>query len=210
MEVGIFELEVREKKNQAFLQKSKTGSRGGSKSRKGMRTPYDSLKPHEKRKLNGEVQVTMYETILTKEEFDLKDKEMQKLMLTRWRELYSNKEIQSQMKLHNVSYYKLVDELGLPKKESTPRSPRTPRKSKTIAVVDKAPELLEFAPESQVAIPEEEPPKVKPILISKGLHLEYNGEYNADQLSKIFTKLQLLIEGEENKFNVSISLTERT
>jgi hypothetical protein len=50
---------------------------------------------------------------------------------------------------------------------------------------------------------------IRPLLITKGMHLEYNGDYDAEQLSRIFTKLQLLTEGEENKFNLSISITER-
>jgi len=41
LERGIFDLEVREKKNQAYLNKARTGSKGGSRSRKGMNTPYD-------------------------------------------------------------------------------------------------------------------------------------------------------------------------
>jgi hypothetical protein len=47
-------------------------------------------------------------------------------------------------------------------------------------------------------------------ILTQGLHLEYNGEFDAEQLSKIFTKLQLVTDGEENKFYLSISLTEKT
>jgi hypothetical protein len=52
---SIFDLEIREKRAQAFLNKSKTGSKGGSKSRKGMRTPSDYLTRKERKELNGEV-----------------------------------------------------------------------------------------------------------------------------------------------------------
>jgi hypothetical protein len=51
MEIGIFDLEVKEKKNQAYMNRAKTGSRGGSKSRKGMNTPYDYLTTKEKKKI---------------------------------------------------------------------------------------------------------------------------------------------------------------
>ena len=48
----------------------------------------------------------------------------------------------------------------------------------------------------------------KPILLTKGLHLEYNGTYDVEALSKIFTKLQLIIDGDTNKYNISLSLSE--
>jgi hypothetical protein len=197
MEVGIFDLEVREKKNQAYLNKQKTGSRGGSKGRKGMRTPYDSMTLKEKRKLNGEVQVTMYETILTYDEFILKDESLQKTLLTRWREIYDNQKIKAEMQMSNASFYKLVSSLGLASKKGVSR----PRKAKGVAKVEEV--------KTEALAPNVEP-QIKPLLISRGLHLEYNGEYSPDQLQKIFTKLSLLTEGEENHFTVSISLTERT
>jgi hypothetical protein len=43
----------------------------------------------------------------------------------------------------------------------------------------------------------------------EGLHLEYNGIYDAEQLSKIFTKLQLITDGEECKFQLNITLSEK-
>jgi transposase len=204
MEVGIFDLEVREKRNQAFLNKARTGAKGGSRSRKGLRTPFDSMSAAEKRKMNGRVETVMYETIIPVAEFRLKDNDMQKLMLSRWREIYSNEDIRKQMKVSNKVYYDLVETLNLPKK---PRGKHAPRQSKpkTIAIIEN-----QQAPETQTMLELEvqEEPKTK--LITNGFHLEYHGDYTADQLSKIFTKLQLLVEGEENKFSLSISITERT
>lgn len=202
---GIFELEVREKRNQAFLNKSKTGSKGGSSSRKGMRTPFDSMTAKEKRKLNGEVQVTMYETILNHEEFALKDESLQKLMLTRWRELYDNIKIMKDMGLTNANYYKIVGALGLTQKRGGYVKRKTVLKGKDTEEKTKAPEPI-LEPQTK-AVEIQEP---QPILLTRGLHLEYNGEYTAEQLQKIFTKLQLITEGEENKFTLAISLTERT
>jgi len=201
MEIGIFDLEVKEKKNQAYMNRAKTGSRGGSKSRKGMNTPYDYLTTKEKRKLNGEVSgFNMYETILEHQEFELKEIEMQKILLTRWRELYDNKKIMAEMGLPNAQYYKLVNSLGLVTTRGGARTrtskPRKVKESKTLLE-----SALELAPEST--------PEIKPVLISRGMCFEYYGEYNAEAIIKIMTKLQLLVEGEENDFNLAISLTER-
>lgn len=202
MELGIFDLEVREKRNQAFLNKAKTGAKGGSQSRKGVRTPYDTMSAKEKRKLNGEIKTVMYETIIPYSEFKMKDIDMQKLMLTRWREIYSNDIIKEQMKIHNKGYFDLVEALNVPKKARGKSAVGRKSEKKTIAIVETKdkPDNLDF----EVAQP------VKQTLITTGLHLEYNGEYTAEQLSKIFTKLQLLTDSEENKFSLSISLTERT
>jgi hypothetical protein len=201
MEVGIFDLEVREKRNQAFLNKARTGAKGGSRSRRGLKTPYDSMSASEKKKLNGEVKTVMYETIIPYSELKMKDIDMQRLMLTRWREIYSNDEIKEQMKLHNKAYYDLIEALNLPKK-ARGGSVRRKSKDKTLAIIE-----TETKPQEPI-VEATEPIQQK--LITNGLHLEYNGDYSADQLNKIFLKLQLLTEGEESKFSLSISLTERT
>jgi len=41
------------------------------------------------------------------------------------------------------------------------------------------------------------------------LDLKYNGVYQSEDLSRILTKLQLLIEGENNSFVVSIKVQEK-
>jgi hypothetical protein len=51
----------------------------------------------------------------------------------------------------------------------------------------------------------QQPKNLQPV---EGLHLNYNGIYDAEQLSKIFTKLQLLTDEENCKFKLHISLTE--
>lgn len=44
--------------------------------------------------------------------------------------------------------------------------------------------------------------------VAEGLNLNYNGSYDVDQLNKLFTKLQLLLDGEENKFKIQLSISE--
>lgn len=219
---SIFEREVREKKNQAFLNKARTGSRGGSRSRKGMNTPFDYMSKKEKRKLNGEVASYNMHTILNWNEFEQKDTDTQKLLLTKWREIYSNDAIMAELsqgrpkKLNAQSYADIVNKLGCPKKDRSGKRNRVakpklepfrfdtaidPKKAETKDLTETT-----LALEFEAPAPKEEP---KQVIITSGLHLEYNGSYDADQLNKIFTKLQLLVDGEENKFNISLSITEK-
>jgi hypothetical protein len=199
----IFNDDIRDKKrtgNGAFHMRGKGVKHGMNGA---LKTPYHYMKAKEKRQLNGEVKVfNMYETILTKEEFFLKDIETQKHMLARWREIYSNTIIKKEMGLHNAGFYNLVEKLGLPKKDRGGARDTKTRKSVVKTTVPMEQPLVEQTQHI-------EQPTIRPQIISNGLHLEYNGEYTADQLSKILTKLQLLTEGEENKFLFSLSITER-
>lgn len=218
LEKSIFDLEVREKKNQAFLNKARTGAKGGSRSRKGMNTPFDYMSKAEKKKLNGEVRVgNMYTTILNWTEFEQKDRETQKNLLTKWREIHPNTEIMKALsegrksKLNSQSYADIVNDLGCPKKSRNVNSgPRKAKaKTKAVAVSPEVHSTLEFALD-EPAKKEIQEEVVKTMLISKGLHLEYNGNYDVDSLNRLFTKLQLLIDGEPNKYRISLSLSEIT
>lgn len=197
----IFLDEIREKR--------KTGSGAFHRRGKGvkhnvngaLRTPYHFMKEKERKKLNGEVVVSfMYETILQKEEFLLKSTEVQKLMLTRWREIYSNERIKKEMGFSNKPFFDLVEKLDLPKKVRKGSKPREMKKNKVVAAtpVSELPNLPSVISEP------------KTILITSGLHLQYNGTYNAEELNKIFTKLQLITDGEEKDFNLAIAISERT
>jgi hypothetical protein len=205
----LFKDDIREKKKTgsgAFHMRGK-GVRHGFNG--ALRTPYHFMKTKEKNKLNGEVECfNMYETIIPWNEFDLKDKDQQKVLLTRWRELYPNQKIMDELgegmgrKFNTQSFADLVNSLGCPPKQKGGSQPRAykPRKAKTVAI--DPPITKEEAQETIKEVREV-------MLLTKGLHLEYNGEYNSEQLTKIFTKLQLITDGEENKFVLSISITER-
>lgn len=212
--------------NDDIREKRKAGSGSFHKRGKGvkhgmsgaLKTPYHYMSNKEKKKLNGEVRVySMYETIIPMEEFKLKDIETQKLLLTRWREIYENDIIKAEMGLSTKYYYDLVVSLQLPKK---PRGgnvmkaarDKKPKKEAKVAISRqaqiKAPEITEpiLQPVLQLA---DSQPQVQKIII-QGLNLEYNGEYNAEDLAKIFTKLQLIIDGESNNYNLCLSLSEKT
>lgn len=213
MERSIFDLEVRDKKNQAYANKSKTGSKGGSSSRKGVRTAYDFMTKKEKKSLNGEVRVgNMYTTILNWQEWQTKDKETQKNLLTKWREVHSNGKIMEELgqgrdkKFNSQSYADLVNELGCPKKIRNNTGPRKAKAKTTVEIPKKS--LLEFAEEPKQEVQQAQIQNEVVKLLTRGLHLEYNGTYDVEALNRLFTKLQLLVDGEPSKYNISLSLSE--
>lgn len=180
----MFNEDIRDKKRIGRGAFSKRG-KGVKHVMRGIKTPYDFMKTKERKLLSGECVVSnMYDEIITRSEFDLKDTETQKRLLIRWRELYSNKEIMLKMGITaSGTFSKYINELKIPKKST--------KKAKANYL----------APSKQVAEVTQ--------LLNTGLRLEYNGTYNSEQLNKILTKLQILIENEENDFVVNISLIER-
>lgn len=213
----IFQDEIREKRkagNGVFSRRGKGVKHGISGA---LKTPYHYMTKKERNALNGAVEVSnVYTSILDWEEWCTRDKETQKLLMTKWREIYPNQTIMDQLQVgrdkhfNSQSFADIVNGLGCPTKLRGGSKPKTERKKKSVAITsiqEKSPTLLELAesPQLEFEVPQQE---IKQVLITKGLYLEYNGEYDQDQLSKIFTKLQLLIDGEPNKFKISLSLSE--
>jgi len=218
--------DIREKKKTgsgAFHMRGKGVRHGFSGA---LRTPFHFMKTKEKNKLSGEVSVhNMFTTILNWNEWDLKDEETQKMLMTKWREIYKNTEIMDKLsegrhaKLNTQSFADIVNALGCPPKAkggSRPKENSEPKrkyaKRQAVAAVQplkEKPTGFDFdsaLPPSKLELaPEPEQPK---IVIFNGLNLEYNGEYNCDELTKIFTKLQLLVDGEPNKYKISLALVE--
>lgn len=230
--MSLFETEVREKKSQAYNNRAKTGAKGGSRSRKGMSTPYDFMSTSEKKKLNGEVEIfNMNTTILPIEEFRLKDEQMQKTMLTAWRDIYDNLKIRKELGVSNKAFYDLVAELKIPKKtriESKKRAGRpkavavTPEVKETknkdlsaktlkdfMEVADQA--ELEFLKESipVTTLPAESKEDTgQTELVTQGITFNYDQISDIDTLNRILTKCQLLMDGEPHKFRLQISMSE--
>jgi hypothetical protein len=202
----MFYEDVREKKktgNGAFHKAGK-GVRHGFNN--ALRTPSYFMKTKEKKSLNGEVERFNMNEIMTKEEFNSKDFETKKMLMTRWRELYPNGEIIEGMGLKSTgSFHNILKELAIPKKTRWDRSNTTSKKEAKVTVKK---EKME-SPEAKSLVIEKPGPELKTKLITRGLNLEYNGDYTAEEINKILTKLQLLVDGEENKFSLSISLSER-
>lgn len=205
----LFMEEVREKKKigtGSFHMRGKGVKHGFNGA---LRTPYHFMKTKERNKLNGEVEVyNMFTTIIPYKEFELKDAETQKELLVKWREVFDNDKIMKEMHITNKRYFDLVNDFQLPKKRRggavNVQKGKIKKATREKSLISNS---LQFElSESPEITPE---PQVQKI-ITKGLYLEYNGEYDAEALNRLFTKLQLVIDGELNKFNISLCLTEKT
>lgn len=183
----LFFSDIRNKKRIGSGAYHRTGK--GIKHRmSGIKFPSDYLTKKELKALSGKVVVyNMYDKILTKDEFKKLDLEIQKNMLSYWREKYTIKEIQEQMGIAGATLYRFIETLGLPKNH------RSKRKKQGNSEVSTA---MAISPEP-----------VK--LIKKGLYLEYNGAYSGEQIAKMFERLQILLEDEEKEFNVIVSVEEK-
>lgn len=198
----FFQSEIIEKKKHLQSQRAKTG-RGASRSRRIGIMPTDRMSKRELKEYTkaGEVVISfMYDALIPKEEFDNKPLEEQVKIMKRWRELYTNAEIMKGLGIAGSNtLYKMLNKLDLPPKS---RGGYRKRNSKP---KDKKPK--EVAVESPQAVVVSQTDAVQK-LISNGLHLEYNGKYDAEQLEKIFTKLQLIVSGDDAKYRLSLLITE--
>jgi hypothetical protein len=211
--------------NEEIREKRKAGSGAFHKRGKGvkhgfsgaLRTPSYYMSAKEKAKLNGEVEVSfMYETIIPIEEFKLKDKEIQKTMLTRWRDIYPNAKIVEEMKISNKMFYDLVADLEIPKKarvelDGTKRV-ATAKAKTTKSKQAKEPEALkkiiaDFAEERKSSAPEKME-TLQAVVLNRGMTLNYHDEYTVEELDDIFSKCQIIINGAKYKYKLALTLTE--
>ena len=213
-----FKSEIYEKKKLSYGNRNKTTATGKSGSRRGMRTPYDYMDREEKEKLNSEVVISnLDDIIIKKSQFDIISKERQKELLTHWRDLYDNKTIMKEMGINSTNVLsRYIHELDIPKKRRITKDSSTKKRKATTAAkiqTKKTPQISLQFEESTIQSPVienmlQQPQQPKNLQPVEGLHLNYNGIYDAEQLSKIFTKLQLLTDEENCKFKLHISLTE--
>ena len=190
-----------------------------------LRTPSFYMSNKEKKKLNGEVEVTnMYETLIPFNEFNLKDTETQKALLTKWREIYDNASIRLELGISNKAFYDLVADLGIPKKrrveDRDQRNKPKPKQAKvsvtpkpkkslmeTVEFLGEEREVLEVKKEVIKEVEKVEKENA-PVLVTTGMQLTYNKIYGEEELNNIFTKCQIMVEGENKKFQLTLSLTE--
>jgi hypothetical protein len=202
----LFTLEVKEKKQLAHSHRSRTG-RGSSKSRKGMSTPFDFMSKAEKEKLNGEVKLTnLFDTIISREEFETMDEKQQKAMMLHWRDIYPNTKIMKEMGISSSgAFHGIINRLEIPRKgrvdDRRKGNGKKIQNKKALAPTVQAPQIA-TTPIIENFV--QQPVK----LITNGLHLEYIGNFNSEQINKILTKIQLLVDGEENNFNIELSISE--
>lgn len=299
--------DIREKKRTgtgAFHMRGKGVKHGSNKA---LRTPSFFMKAKEKKKLDGEVVTFNMNQVLHKKEFETKDFETQKMLLTNWRNLYDNQTIMDEMGLSSKSqFHNLIKQLDIPKKSRWDRKGGKPRKAKAIVTAAIHPEevneqivatlikptleekvirtlsepftvlatktmkefdisvvilnrdllngfrkfyafrmgmlydperefkpnavgshklpdelkeiyysLLEIAVEQHDKIKGDylkETPIIKKEIVKQeeNILMKFTGIYDAEHINKILTKAQILIDGEENKFRLRISLVECT
>lgn len=145
----------------------------------------------------------MYEKIIPIQEFVQYDRETQRHMFIKWRELYSNAEIMKKAGIQgNNAFQKIIKGLDIPLKQT--RKVPGKRQAKTTTAVKVQPSPVEGLPKQEINTIQQNPIKI----IINGLHLEYNGIFDPDQLAKIFTKLQLLVDGEDSDYYLTLTLTE--
>ena len=199
----MFMQEVREKKRTGSGAFSKKG-KGVKHGMRGIKFPYDYLSAKEKRLLNGKVEVTqMYETILHKDEFLQKDEATQKAMLLRWREIYPNSKIMQEMQINSSgAFHNIITSLDIPRKTRHGAGrPKGKKESDQLA--------LPIKKEEKTSQPEKvEIPVTR--IIANGLNLEWNGNYNCNEISKMFEKISLLVDEEtgEKKYKLRLELLE--
>jgi hypothetical protein len=200
----MFYEEVREKKTVGRGVFSRRG-KGVKHTIRGIKTPYDYLSAKQKRELNSDVRsFNMYEKIIKVEEFSELDRETQRNMFIKWRDLYSNAEIMNTMGVRgNNAFQKIIKELDIPLKQT--RKPVHKKAKTTVSKIQQSP-IGETLIKEVTQQPQQVQQPVK--IIINGLHLEYNGIFDPNQLSKIFTKLQLLTDGEESDYYLTLTLTE--
>jgi hypothetical protein len=205
----LFHNEVREKKKAASGVHHKTGKNGYVGT---MRFPSDIMSRSEKIRYRRSSKVmisNMYETIMPIAEFDQLEKYEQKNRLQFWRNTYSNKEILKDMGISNKRFYDLVKDLDLPKAPRI-KTEKTIRKA-AAKTVEKESESIASMPAPVAAEKQPEQPE-KPVvqeIIVDGLHLVFNGTYKAPRIQKFLSKIDMLLEEEDDEFYVEIKIMQK-
>lgn len=203
----VFIQEVREKKKAASGVHHKTGKRGYVGK---MLFPTDFMSRKEKynyRKAGKCVTTNLFDTILSISEFEALETFEQRNMMAYWRTKYQNLEIMKTMGLTNAKYYDLVNKLGLPKAERTPR--QAVLKTKTKKAPLKVAAITEQPEPTIILEPFEGPVRKQVEPVITGLHVIFNGTFNAEQISKQLTKFQLLLDGEQDDFHIELKIVQK-
>ena len=194
----MFQEEIQEKKKIGRNVFSRRG-KGVKHTIRGIKTPYDFLSAKQKRELNSDVRsFNMYEKIIPQEEFFNMIGRIKEICLLNGENYIRNAEIMTTMEVRgNNAFQKIIKELDIPLKQT-----RIPKQAKTTVNKNQQSSKGETSIKEVTQQPQPEVQQVQqPVkIIINGLHLEYNGIFDPNQLSKIFTKLQLLTDGEESDY----------
>ena len=210
----MWEQEVREKKRIGSNIYSRTGTRGYTGT---IRSAHDLLKGKAKKQYEGNSKVVttnIYDKILPKAEFYALETHIKKNMFSYWYLTHGIKAIQEGMGVGCQTVYNILDELGIERKGKQGRPTRTGvNRAEILAKARESKKQKAVERNSVVQVSEE--PKVDAPTVAiqtleiDGMHLKFKGLYNAKQIEKILSKLEVLVSEEENEFYLNIELVEK-
>ncbi|MBJ8113643.1 hypothetical protein JDS99_29355 [Bacillus cereus group sp. N6] len=211
----VLQEEIREKKRTASGVHHKTGKRGYVGK---MLFPTDMLKGKEKRSYQkaSKVEISnMYETMMSRAEFEALPVGQQKQMLQGYRIHFHLKDILKHWKMSTATLYTLIKELELPalpkenvlakRKESRQKNRRTSKETKQKSMESVLPveQISLFDTDSEVVH------RIAAAVPVQGYRTILSGVYSSEELISRLLKMGALLEGEENMFRVQLVIEEQ-
>jgi hypothetical protein len=224
--------EIQEKKQIGNITQTRKGKRGYGR----MKTTLDFLSGKEKRAYTkaGKVQVSnLYDELVKKDVFEKLTDEEQKRYIQHWRTKYSVKEIQQGLGIASMTYYRHLERLGIPRerpgrkakaktqkiaiepmmaaepKELLMFEPEPQPRPKTYMELLEYPDLEKDFPELAKQIAAEKAEPAPAVLLLDGLNVAYNGRYSAEEIQRMIHKIDIILDGEKNEFEIELRISER-
>lgn len=191
----LFHDDVRDKKRAASGVYHRTGKRGYVGS---VRLTSDLLSGKEKREYQRPGRVNkynMYDNIVSFEEFESLSLEDKKKYLSNYRERHSNKEIMKAWGINHNRFYRIVNELDLPKLERRRTNNKKDANNMSKTLSDNSDKLEAV---NELDKKEKE----------NGMTLSLNGVYDAEDIVKRLEKFSIMLTDEDTKFKVELKITE--
>lgn len=157
----------------------------------------------------------MPEPIMNYDEFMNLPETEQKVNLEKYRDMYTNRDIRKAWKMNDARLYKLIDSLGIQKKTRKPsKRQKSNKELPTLADIQAAKK------EAQTKTANELKPEIVNEVIEQiknqpgqpvkedGFQFTFNGSYESDVIIRKLEKLQLLLDDEQNNFNIELTIKE--
>lgn len=157
----------------------------------------------------------MPEPIMDYNEFMELPETEQKEKLERYREAYTNRDLKKTWKLNDARLYKIIDGLGIQKKTRRPTQRKKMNKElPTLADLQAAKKeaekktASELKPEIVNEVVEAMKKQPGQPVKEDGFQFTFNGSYESDVIIRKLEKLQLLLDDEQNNFNIELTIKE--
>ena len=158
------------------------------------------------RALNSETVVYKMDKILTIEEFNKLDKDMQKTYMIAWRAKFTAQEIKDGLGIYNKAYYDLLDKLEIPlAQRGRPKGTKGKIEKVLEYSKDVTTPLIKKEDSETVVIPESE--KGKPSAL--GFNIELYGNLSSEELSERLHGLALMIESTKGEYEVKLQFIQK-